>query len=54
MNTKTEFGTNQSLTSKLKILIWDAKGYTGQSIESAPLRERKSKELKLNSLHTIH
>jgi hypothetical protein len=28
MNTKIEFGTNQSLTSKLKILLWDAKGCT--------------------------
>jgi hypothetical protein len=54
MNTKIEFGTNQSLTSKLKILLWDAKGYTGQLIELAPtvclspLQEQKSKELKLN------
>jgi hypothetical protein len=60
MNTKIEFGTNQSLTSKLKILLWDAKGYTGQLIELAPticlspFQERKSKELKLNLLHTIH
>jgi hypothetical protein len=60
MNTKIEFGTNQSLTSKLKILLWDAKDYTWQLIESAPiiclslLQERKSKELKLNLLHTIY
>jgi hypothetical protein len=37
MNTKIEFGTNQSLTSKLKNLLWDAKGYIGQLIESAPM-----------------
>jgi hypothetical protein len=60
MNTKIEFGTNQSLTSKLKILLGDAKGYIGQLIELAPtvclspLQEWKSKELKLNLLHTIH
>jgi hypothetical protein len=55
MSTKIEFGTNQSLTSKLKILLWDAKDYIGQLIELAPtvclspLREWKSKELKLNT-----
>jgi hypothetical protein len=36
MNTRIEFGTNQSLTSKLEILLWDAKSWTGQLIELAP------------------
>jgi hypothetical protein len=60
MNTKIEFGTNQSLISKLEILLWDAKSWTRQLIESAsvvclgPLREWKSKELKLILLHTTY
>ena len=60
MNRKIDFGTKQSLTSKSKIFLWDAKGYIGKLIELAPmvclspLREWKSKELKLNLLHTIH
>jgi hypothetical protein len=60
MNTKIEFGTNQSLTSKLEISLWDAKCWTGQLIEStpmvclSPLQEWTSKELKVNSLHTTH
>ena len=60
MNTKIEFGTNQSLISKLEILLWDAKSWIGQFIESAPTvclspsPEWKSKELKLNLLHKTH
>jgi hypothetical protein len=60
MNTKIEFGTNQSLISKLEILLRDAKSWTRQLIESArtvclsPLWEWKSKELKLILLHTTH
>jgi hypothetical protein len=60
MNTKIEFSTNQSLNSKLEILLRDAKSWIGQFIKSAPtvslnpLREWKSKELKLTSLHTTH
>jgi hypothetical protein len=60
MNAKIEFGTNQSLISKLEILLWDAKSWIGQFIELTPmvylnpLREWKSKESKLNSLYTIH
>jgi hypothetical protein len=37
MNTKIEFGTNQSLISKLKILLHDTKNWTGQLIELAPI-----------------
>jgi hypothetical protein len=36
MNMKIEFGTNQSLISKLEILLRDAKSWTRQLIESAP------------------
>jgi hypothetical protein len=60
MNTKIKFNTNYSLISKLKISLRDAKSWTGQLIELAPtvclspLREWKSKESKLNSLHTTH
>jgi hypothetical protein len=60
MNTKIEFGTNQSLISKLEILLQDAKSWTRQLIESAPticlspLWEWKSKESKLNLLHKTH
>jgi hypothetical protein len=60
MNTKIEFSTNQSLISKLEILLRDAKSWTKQLIESAsivclgPLREWKSKESKLILLHSTH
>jgi hypothetical protein len=60
MNTKIEFGTNQSLISKLEILLRYTESWTRQLIESAsivclgPLREWKSKELKLILLYTIH
>jgi hypothetical protein len=60
MNTKIEFGTNQSFISKLEILFQDAKSWTGQFIEStlivclSPLQEWKSKELKLNLLYKTH
>jgi hypothetical protein len=33
---KIEFGTNQSLISKLEILLRDAKSWTRKFIESAP------------------
>jgi hypothetical protein len=60
MYTKIELGTNQSLISKLKILLQDTKSWTGQLIELAPivclspLWEWKSKESKLNLLYKIH
>jgi hypothetical protein len=60
MNAKIEFGNNQSLISKLEILLRDAKSCTRQLIELAPtiylslLREWKSKESKLNLLHKTH
>jgi hypothetical protein len=60
MNTRIEFGTNQSLISKFEISLRDAKSWTGQLIKSAPtvclspLQESKSRESKLNSLHTTH
>ena len=60
MNTKIESDTNQSLISKLEILLWNAKSWIGQFIKSAPticlnpLQEWKSKELKLNLLYTTH
>jgi hypothetical protein len=37
MNTKIESSTNQSLISKLKFLLWDAKSWTSQLIELAPI-----------------
>jgi hypothetical protein len=60
MNTKIEFNTNQCWISKLEILLQDAKSWTWQLIESAPmvylspLWEWKSKESKLNSLYTTY
>jgi diphthamide synthase (EF-2-diphthine--ammonia ligase) len=60
MNTKIDFGTNQSLISKPEILLQDAKSWIEQLIELAPivclspLWEWKSKESKLNLLHKTH
>jgi hypothetical protein len=60
MNTEIESGTKQSLIIKLEFSLRDAKNWRGQLIELVPivclnpLREWKSKETKLNSIHTTH